>query len=128
MATQGQSSDMKWINATIAAAAVICSIVFYSLVIWLGDWFQLEAYISRFVLVAQIVAILGGLGSFIFIRSNKRVTTYLDEVMGELAKVIWPEKNSVTRLTIGILIWLVIVGIILAFVDYITRILLQLLY
>jgi len=128
MATQGQSSDMKWINATIAAAAVICSIVFYSLVLWLGDWFELEAYIPRFVLVAQIVAIIGGLGAFVFIRKNKKATGYLDEVMGELSKVIWPDKNSITRLTIGILIWLVIVGIILAFVDYITRVLLQLLY
>jgi preprotein translocase subunit SecE len=52
----------------------------------------------------------------------------MDEVYNELQKVIWPEKNTVLKLTIGIMIAVSIVSGIFVLLDFTFQKLLELTY
>ena len=65
---------------------------------------------------------------FIFIQKNHEAVTHLKEVYDELVKVIWPDKDSVVKVTIGIIIAVSIVSGVFVLVDYIVQQLLNLLY
>ena len=63
-----------------------------------------------------------------FIQKSKTAYTHLNEVYSELVKVVWPEKDSVLKVTIGIVIGLTFVSLILLGVDYACRTILGFLY
>jgi len=46
------------------------------------------------------------------------VTSYLNEVRGELQKVIWPKREEVIRLTATVIIIAAIIGVYLGGLDY----------
>ena len=94
----------------------------------LGDWFDLEAKIGYFLALKQGAGIAIGLLLFIFIQKNQEAVTHLKEVYDELVKVIWPDKDSVVKVTIGIIIAVSIVSGVFVLVDYIVQQLLNLLY
>ena len=66
--------------------------------------------------------------TFLLIQRNKAAYNHLNEVYGELVKVVWPEKDSVLKVTIGIVIGLAFVSLILLGVDYACREILEFLY
>jgi preprotein translocase subunit SecE len=94
----------------------------------LSEWFDLEAKIGSFALVKQIAGVFLGLLLFMIINANKKAMSHMSEVYGELQKVIWPEKNTVLKLTIGIIIAVSIVSSIFVFLDFIFQKLLELTY
>lgn len=48
----------------------------------------------------------------------KAVLSYLKEVRSELAKVIWPKREEVLRLTLVVIIISAVVGLYLGGLDY----------
>ena len=118
----------KWINSFMAILAVIFGYLSVSFFDQLSEWFDLEAKIKSFALVKQLVGVFLGLGLFMLISSNKKAMNHMTEVYSELQKVIWPEKNTVLKLTIGIIIAVSIVSSIFVFLDFIFQKLLELTY
>ena len=118
----------KWINSFMAILSVIFGYLCISFFDQLSEWFDLEAKIGSFALIKQLTGVVLGLALFVLINSNKRAVTHMMEVYGELQKVIWPEKNTVLKLTIGIIIAVSIVSSIFVFLDFIFQKLLELTY
>ncbi len=118
----------KWITALVAIAAVLAGFVMYKFVGQLGAWFDLEAKISHYNLLAQGLGFVTGLGTFIYIFKNHDTSSYLEEVFNELVKVVWPSKDATTKMTIGIAIALVIVAGIFTAVDFIFKKILEFVY
>jgi len=118
----------KWINALIACASILLVFVSISFTEQVGEWFDLEARVPLYSALAQFLSVVIGVVCFLLIYFNKKASMYLDEVYGELVKVVWPEKDSIVRLTVGIIIGLTIVGLILVLVDFAFQKLLGLLY
>jgi preprotein translocase subunit SecE len=118
----------KWINAFIAINALLLGYVVIRFIETLGEWFDLEAKIGNFLAFSQGLGVLSGLVAFIVIYKNKKWITYLDEVYGELLKVIWPERDSVVKATIGIIIGVSIASGLFVLVDFIFQKLLGLIY
>ena len=48
----------------------------------------------------------------------RQITKYLGEVRGEMAKVVWPKRDEVVRLTLIVLAISAIVGVYLGGLDY----------
>lgn len=94
----------------------------------MGEWFDLEAKISNFVMATQAFGAVLGIGVFIAVFKNKNAVKYLSEVYGELVKVIWPDKDAVLKATIGIVIGVAIASGILVLVDFIFRKILSFIY
>jgi preprotein translocase subunit SecE len=123
-----KEDEKKWLNAFVAFVSIILAFVVVRFVGQLGEWFDLEAKIQYFRGVSQGIGIFTGLITFIVVSKHQKAKTFLDEVYSELLKVIWPDKDSVVKMTIGIIIGISIVSSLLVLVDYIFKSLLGLLY
>ena len=118
----------KWINAFVAIVAILIgysSIVFIN---QLGEWFDLESKVQYFLGWTQGVGVVVGLGCFLYAVKSETIMKYLNEVYTELTKVVWPDNDSVVKVTIGIVIALSIVSSIFVSIDFGFRKLLALIY
>ena len=118
----------KWINSFVA----ICCIIFcYTVIAFcsqLGEWFDLEAKIKHFEAVGQGVGILAGLAAFIGLTRNPASANLMQEVYEELTKVVWPDRETVVKITIIVIIGVSILSSIFVGVDYLFRQLLEQIY
>lgn len=118
----------KWISTLVVIAAAIAGYCVFKFVGQLGSWFDLEAKISNFGLMAQGLGFLSGAGVFFYVFTNKKTSSYLNEVYSEILKVVWPSKDATVKMTIGIAIALVIVASIFTVVDLVFKKLLEFIY
>ena len=120
----------KWINGFIVVSSGLVGYVFIQFLLGpIRDWFDLESRIPfDYDLLASLFGVVAGVLTFLLIQKNKTASTHLDEVYSELVKVVWPEKDSVLKVTIGIIIGLAFVSLILLGVDYACRTILGFLY
>lgn len=123
-----QEDNQKWINSLIAVFSIIVAFIAIRFSETMGEWFDLEAKIPNFGIVIQGFGIVLGLICFVLIVKNKAAYTHLKEVYGELTKVIWPDKDTILKITIGLVISLSIVSGFFVLVDFIFSEILNLLY
>lgn len=128
MASVMKNDGKKWINSAIALGSVLLGYLTYRFTIQLGDWFDLEAKFAYFNGASQGLALLVGLSGFLVILKNSKAYTFLNDVYGELVKATWADKDSVVKLTIGIIITVAICSGLLVAVDLGIQKLLGLLY
>lgn len=118
----------KWIQAALAVFCSLAAYLMFKMLHQMSEWFDLEAKISNFNIVAQGIALVVAFLLFLILYKRAEVFNYLNEVYLELTKVIWPDKESVAKLAVGIVISTVILSIILVSVDLLVKKLLSLLY
>lgn len=123
-----QEDNQKWINGLVAVFSLIVGFIVIRFSETMGEWFDLEAKIPSFGIVIQGLGILIGITCFILIIKNKGAYTHLKEVYAELTKVIWPDKDTILKITIGLVISLSIVSGFFVLVDFLFQELLNLLY
>lgn len=120
--------SQKWINAFIAVVSVISGYVSIKFLQQMGEWFDLEAYVPNYLLTVQGVGIVVGVAVFLGIFKNAKAHAHLNEVYAELVKVVWPDKDTILKVTMGLVVGLSIVSGFFVIVDYASRSLLELLY
>lgn len=118
----------KWINFFIALISILCGYLTIKFLGQMGEWFDLEAKVPYYLGVSQGAGIVIGLVVFLVVKANTQAQEHLNEVYGELVKVIWPDSESVVKSTVGILIGLAILSSVFVGVDYVFRELLNLIY
>ncbi len=120
--------NKKWINFFVALISILVGFLVIRFSGQMSEWFDLEAKIPQFKMVAQGVGIFVGLAVFLLIQKNKEATTHLNQVYTELVKVIWPDSESVAKSTVGIVIGLAILSGVFVGVDSLFRAILNLIY
>lgn len=128
MSTIKSENGRKWIDGFIALVSILVAFVFIRFTQQLGEWFDLESVVGHFLMLTQVVGCAVGVITFVTIKRKKKAMRYLDEVYGELLKVVWPDRDSVAKLTVGIVIGLAIVSGILVAIDLVVRKLLNFVY
>lgn len=118
----------KWINSFVAVVSIITGFLAIRFIQQLSEWFDLEAKVDNFVLISQGVGVVVGLALFIGIFKSKSASSHLGEVYDELVKVVWPDRDTIFKVTVGIVISLAIVSAIFVGVDYLFRAMLDLFY
>jgi len=118
----------KWINSFVAILSILAGFVTIRFMEQMGEWFDLEAKVNHFLYLSQGIGITIGLVTFIGVIKNKAASTHMQEVFDELVKVVWPDRDSVVKVTIGIIIGVSIISSILVGVDFSFRKLLSLIY
>jgi len=118
----------KWINSFVAILSVLFGFISVRFIEQLSEWFDLEASIASFAIIKQMVGVIFGLLLYFVITKNRKAIGHMDEVYNELQKVIWPEQNTVLKLTIGIMIAVSIVSGIFVLLDFTFQKLLELTY
>ncbi|MFZ4712777.1 MAG: preprotein translocase subunit SecE [Bacteriovoracaceae bacterium] len=128
MSISSQNEGKKWINAGVAVVAILLAYITWTFLSQLGEWFELESKIKYFTAISQTFAGALGLGAFVFAVSNKKSSDFLEEVFGELMKVVWPDRNQTSRHTVGIMIAVAIIGFVFSMFDFGANKLLSLLH
>lgn len=123
-----EEDGRKWINFLLILFVLILGFVSYQLFLQLAEWFDLEARVSNFNLIAQACSVAVSGGSLLLVVKNNRAMTYLSDVFNELLKVVWPDRESTIKLTIGIVIALIVAGIFFGLIDLFLGKILGLLY
>jgi preprotein translocase subunit SecE len=118
----------KWVNSFVAINSVLIGFISIRFLEQLSEWFDLEASITSFTVLKQVVGVLLGIVTYFLVTKNTKAVSHMDEVYNELQKVIWPEKNTVLKLTIGIMIAVSIVSGIFVLLDFTFQKLLELTY
>ena len=118
----------RWINAFLAIMAALFGMVSVSFLEQLGEWFDLEAKIQYFQGVVQITGVILGIMTFVVCQANQKAMNHLNEVYGELVKVVWPDRETVVKLTVGVVIGVSIISSIFVFTDFLFQKLLDLIY
>ena len=118
----------KWINSFVAICCII--ICYASIAFWgqLGEWFDLEAKVKYFEGIGQGVGILSGLVAFVFFTRKPASANLMQEVYEELTKVVWPDRETVVRITIIVIIGVGILSSVFVGVDYLFMQLLEQIY
>ena len=120
--------EKKWINAFLVLCSILLGFVTIRFMEQMGEWFDLEAKVQYYLAVTQGMGFFVGIAAFVFAIKNKAAQTHLEEVYGELTKVVWSDKDTALKLTIGIVISLTILSLIFVLVDYIFQQSLELIY
>lgn len=123
-----KEDSKKWINSFVAIVSIISGFLAIRFTLQMSEWFDLEAKVNNFILISQGIGVAIGLAVFIGIFKNKNASSHLSEVYDELVKVVWPDRDTIFKVTIGIVISLAIVSAIFVGVDYMFRAMLDLFY
>jgi len=118
----------RWINSFLAIISILVGMISISFFEQLGEWFDLEAKLQYFQVVTQVTGVVLGLVFFISCSTNKKASEHLSEVYGELVKVVWPDKDTVVKMTIGVVIGVTIISSIFVLTDFLFQKILDLLY
>ena len=112
-----QDSGRKWIQASVVLFGALMAYVSLAFIEQINGLWDLEAKVSNFSIMSNVIAFAVGLLTFVIIMKNEKASTFLDEVYVEFRKVVFPETDSTWRQTFGIMVGLSIVGFILWLVD-----------
>ena len=123
-----KEDSKKWINSFVAVISIIAGFLAIRFTLQMSEWFDLEAKVNNFIIISQGIGVVVGLSVFIGIFKSKNTSDLLNEVYDELVKVVWPDKDTIFKVTVGIVISLAIVSAIFVGVDYMFRALLDLFY
>jgi preprotein translocase subunit SecE len=118
----------KWINAFVAFCSVVTGFVVTRFADQLAVWFDLEAKIPNFAIVAQGIGFAVGFATFIYVLKYSKGYSYLSDVYNELLKAVWPSHDTTTKMTVGIGISLVIVASVFVSIDFIFKKILSFVY
>lgn len=118
----------KWIYSFLAVVSLLITYLCIRLINQLGESFDLEAVIPHFKMTRQVIGIFIGLLSFVIVIKNSKAMKYLVEVYAELVKVIWADRDTVTKITVGLVVALSIVSGFFLIVDVGSRKILELIY
>ena len=118
----------RWINSFLAVISILIGMISISFFEQLGEWFELEAKLQYFQIVIQVFGVALGLLFFVLCSTNKTASEHLNEVYSELSKVVWPSKDVVVKMTIGVVIGVSIISSIFVLTDFLFQKILDLLY
>lgn len=113
--------NQKWINAFLAIISVIAGYVSIRFLLTMGEWFDLEARIGNYLMLTQGVGILVGVSTFIGIYKRKAAADHLQYVYSELVKVVWPDKDTIMKITLALMVGLSFVAGFFVLIDFISQ-------
>ena len=56
------------------------------------------------------------------VKETKQKKNWFKGLKAEFKKIVWPDRKSLTRQTVAVLFVSVLLGLLIAFVDFVTRI------
>ena len=89
----------------------------FELLTQVNIWFELEKYIPSFKFVAHLFGIVAAVVCYFIINKNKEWVNYFNDTVGELFKVVYPQRNDAFRSAIVIMIWVCVIGLVLSLFD-----------
>lgn len=112
--------NMKYIYLTFLGAAVLLGASIRGLVVpFLASMEIGDPRLGGFIDASAVGGIVIGVATFFILTRNRPSYIFTDEVIAELRKVVWPDKQETVRSTLVVVSFTVIVAGALGLYDYI---------
>jgi len=113
-----KTNTAKWLNASVAITCVILLFLLIRFFKQIGEWFELEVQFGSYAVASQVVSVLIAIGTFFYIQTNPRISTFLKDSFTEVVKVVFPDRNETLSMTWKVMILVTICGFLLGVFDY----------
>ena len=90
----------------------------------------LKSFSGAFAIIARLnendlfkhgAPVLFGFGLFLFLQFNKNVLNWGQEVMLEIAKVVFPSRKDVSALTVVVIVFVLVSSVIITVFDFLSN-------
>lgn len=107
----------KWIDLGLVLTGLSLWFLLRQMLEQVWEIFRLPIYSDWPIQLPALMALLGAVSSFILVRRNRKIMTFLEEVANELSKVTWPNGKETIASTGVIIIMVGIAAVILFAFD-----------
>lgn len=111
------NNQQKWVNLSFVAAALLTAFVIFVLATKFAVILDFEGRVRSLDKIILAGSAVVGFALFLGLYKSSLASTFMTEVVAELAKVTWPTVDETTKATIAVLIAVVIAGVCLWMVD-----------
>jgi preprotein translocase subunit SecE len=113
-----ESTNTKYITVSFMCAAIMTGVVFAVLLetlaaVGTGGFGRL---VQQDVVRVGMPVVIGFL-TFVILQSTRSVTTWADEVVTEIRRVVWPSRKDTVAMTWVVCVMLIICGVIFGLLD-----------
>jgi preprotein translocase subunit SecE len=109
--------NKKFVTVALVATSIIVAFTCNLLLELLAANFSAIARIESNPELANGIPVAVGIFLFVFLQFNKTTSNYLDGVIGELRKVVWPSRKDTGLMTVVVSITLIFSGIVVGIYD-----------
>ena len=111
--------NTKTIAFILLALSWLLAVALRGLAIPVMAKFEMGDPVIGFMSASAMAAIFLGLGTFVALMRNTQVVTFADEVIEELNKVTWPEKDETVNFTVVVVGVTLFIAAALGLYDYV---------
>ena len=115
-----EQNNKKIMAVCYAIFSTLLAYVFSTLVGLLSAISGTIAQYTQGDFVQHVLPVLIGVGLFSFLQFSSKMSTWSEDVVTEIRKVVWRTPKETSQLTVVVCILLLVVGIFLSIVDMIS--------
>lgn len=122
---EADKTNKKIISVSFVVAGLLVGIVARVLFDTLGGMF---AVVERFRSIEGLkhgLPIVAGIATAMVLFLNPKVRVWADEVVSEIRKIVWPSQRDTTVTTTAVCVMVVVAGLGLSVIDYVSSILIK---
>ena len=112
-----ESIQKKVLNVFLFTICATIWYLVYELLNQFNIWFEIESSLPSIKLISHVVGIVTAIVVYLLIQRKKEWLDYFNDTVGELFKVVYPERNDAFRSAIVIMVWVCIIGLVLSLFD-----------
>ncbi|MBN1335705.1 MAG: preprotein translocase subunit SecE [Deltaproteobacteria bacterium] len=113
-------SNQRYIILTFVSGAIVLGLTTNSAVSeLLAALGWPDPLLLGIVAASTVVGVLAGVVTFVVLLRNQKAVSFTDEVIVEVRKVFWPKREEVVNATTVVLATSGIIGLSLAFYDFV---------
>ena len=109
--------NKKIITVTFALASMLLGFVVNLLMAMLAGSFAIVAKVQSNPELSNGLPVVIALATFLFLQFNPKTVDYIDGVVVEMKKVVWPNKKETWLMTVVVVITLILSGIVVGLYD-----------
>ena len=109
--------NKKIITVTFALSSMLLGFVISLLMGVFAAHFAVVARLESSPGFSNGIPVVVGLVTFLFLQFNPRTVEFLDGVIAEMKKVVWPTRKDTWLMTIVVVITLILSGIVVGLYD-----------
>ena len=109
--------NKRAITVSVVAVSLLVGFTIHLLLQFLAQGFTIAARIESNEIFSNGVPVLVGAALFAFLQFNKTTYNFMDGVVNELNKVVWPSRKDTGLMTVVVVITLIISGVVVGIYD-----------
>jgi|SRR6185312_11354150 len=110
-------TNSKILTLSYAIVGALCGLTLHLLIKSFAGAFGIVARLSDSDLVRHGLPVVFGLAIFLVLQLTPKINGWADDVVGELRKVVWPNRKDTTSMTIVVLIMVLISSALISTFD-----------